>query len=135
MPEVSMTIQGTLRSLLLIASLLLPTTGRSQTATVPVYHEAWCPSVDATRMTPMVRTAAVARGVQPASDCHLRAGAHYLGISGASAVSASAAVEREKTEHVSGYTKDDGTIVRPYWRSERDAPPQQTMAVSPYIRQ
>ena len=58
----------------LLLTLLLTSSALAQS----VYHEAWCPSVDATRMTRMKRHVAEAQGMVPAPDCHMP-GVRYLG--------------------------------------------------------
>jgi hypothetical protein len=80
----------------------------------PYFHEVWCPSVDATWMTRMKRTAAVAQGLAPAPDCHPEQRVVYLGTTWSSGPLPPAEPRRV---HVEGYTKKDGTYVQPHDRA------------------
>jgi len=80
------------------------------------YHEATCPSVDATRMPRVPRSQIASLGLVPAADCHPHAPVRYLGIlrsvgSGSSSASSGSAVQ------VSGYTRADGTYVSSHSRA------------------
>ena len=82
----------------------------------PYYHEVWCPSVDASWMTRMKRTAAVARGLRPAPDCHPERRFVELGTIWSPGPS-TAGAPAERRVHVDAYTKKDGTHVREHERS------------------
>lgn len=78
-----------------------------------VYHKTTCPNVDRTRMTEMSRVAAETLGSTPAPDCHPVERMQYLGVSWSSPF---APAIPERSEHVSGYTRADGTVVDGYYR-------------------
>lgn len=103
----------------LVGFLLFVAAGAAIADHVPVlviYHEADCPSVDATRMKRMKRTVAVTMGLVPAEDCHPNALVRYLGV-GPSGFGPSPVGETgAKTEHVRGHTRTNGTAVDEYWR-------------------
>jgi hypothetical protein len=100
--------------------LLFAFTAVAEGAPFVTYHEADCPSVNTTRMTRMKRSAAVYMGLVPAADCHPNAPVKYLGVGPAGfSSSMSDSYDRPKTEHVSGYTRADGTVVGPYDRAPR----------------
>ncbi|HEX9985380.1 MAG TPA: hypothetical protein VGF69_19140 [Thermoanaerobaculia bacterium] len=83
-------------------------------------------------MPRLKRAKAEAIGLTPAPDCHPAERMRYLGLSGAwgpAAETASYSRGRDseststgepKTVHVNGYTRADGTYVRPHTRSAPD---------------
>jgi hypothetical protein len=94
--------------------VFLSLASRAQPAFSGVYHEASCPSVDATRMKRMTRTTAEAVGLIPAFDCHPGVRVRYLGICCPASSDTSNA---ERRVEVDEYTKKDGTHVNGYTRS------------------
>ncbi|HEX8172221.1 MAG TPA: hypothetical protein VF824_16925 [Thermoanaerobaculia bacterium] len=103
-----------------VLSLALTASGQG------IYHEAWCPSVDVARMPRLSRTAAVAKGLEPAADCHPEMRVRYLGevwlppvVTATSERESADAYSRAAPEpmiHIDGYYKDDGTYVKPHDR-------------------
>jgi hypothetical protein len=103
----------------LVGFLLFIAAGAAFADRVPVlviYHEADCPSVDATRMKRMKRTVAVTMGLVPAEDCHPNALVRYLGAGPAGFGPSPVGETSAKTEHVRGYTRANGTVVNGYSR-------------------
>ena len=82
----------------------------------PYFHEVWCPSVDATWMTRVKRTTAVAQGLLPAPDCHPEQRVVYLGTIWSTGP-LPPIEPAERRVHVDAYTKKDGTHVREHDRS------------------
>src|SRR4051812_39445315 len=99
------------------AVLLFALSAAGQQSFIGVYHEAWCPSVNQKRMTRLTRGAAIERRLIPAADCHSDGKIRYLGeldLAPAAPLPPTAETypdSSEKTEHVSGYTKANGTHV------------------------
>ena len=96
-----------------VLSLALTASGQG------IYHEAWCPSVDVARMPRLSRTAAVAKGLEPAADCHPTLHVTYLGQLALPelAPQRESDASADRPIHVNPYVRKDGTPVREHWRS------------------